>query len=79
MNNVKHDDIIDCSGMNCPLPVIKTKMKIDAMEPGQILKVTTTDPGSCKDMPAWASRVGHELLATEEGDGEYFFLVKKGD
>ncbi|MGA0233672.1 MAG: sulfurtransferase TusA family protein, partial [Saprospiraceae bacterium] len=54
MNNVKHDDIIDCSGMNCPLPVLKTKMKIDAMEPGQILKVTTTDPGSCKDMPAWA-------------------------
>ena len=43
---MNHDDEIDCSGMNCPLPVLKTKMKIDTMAAGTVLRVTTTDPGS---------------------------------
>jgi len=72
-------DTIDCSGMNCPLPVLKTKMKIDTMNAGDILRVTTTDPGSCKDMPAWADRVGHEIIESNESDGKYYFLVRKGE
>lgn len=73
------NDTIDCSGMNCPLPVLKTKMKIDSMAPGEILRVTTTDPGSCKDMPAWADRVGHEIIESSEGEGKFYFLVRKGE
>lgn len=53
---MNHDDEIDCSGMDYPLPVLKTKIKIDTIVTGAVLRVTTTDPGSCKDMPAWAGR-----------------------
>lgn len=74
-----HHDEIDCSGMSCPLPVVKSKMKIDKMAPGEILKIITTDPGSCKDIPAWASRVGHEFLQESAENGKYYFLVKKGE
>jgi tRNA 2-thiouridine synthesizing protein A len=74
-----HDDEIDCSGMNCPLPVLKTKMKIDGMAAGSTLKVITTDPGSCQDIPAWANRVGHEVVETGEGNGKFWFMVKRGE
>ncbi len=73
------NETIDCSGMNCPLPVLKTKLKIDSMAPGEILRVTTTDPGSCKDMPAWADRVGHKIIESSEGEGKFYFLVRKGE
>ncbi len=53
---MNHDDVIDCSGMNCPLPVLKTKIKIDTIATGTVLRVTTTYPGSWKDMPAWVGR-----------------------
>lgn len=49
------------------------------MNAGEILKIITTDPGSCKDIPAWANRVGHELLGESEENGKYYFLVKRGE
>jgi tRNA 2-thiouridine synthesizing protein A len=76
---MSHNDEIDCSGLNCPLPILKSKMKIDTMGAGEILKIITTDPGACKDIPAWANRVGHEVLESTEGDGKFYFLVKKGE
>jgi tRNA 2-thiouridine synthesizing protein A len=54
-------------------------MKIDTMSPGEVLKIITTDPGSCKDIPAWANRVGHEMIEEAEENGKYYFLVKRGD
>ncbi len=59
----EYDDELDCSGLNCPMPILKTKMKIDKMNSGQVLKVIATDPGVCNDMPAWASKVGPESMA----------------
>ncbi|MBT3772321.1 MAG: sulfurtransferase TusA family protein [Euryarchaeota archaeon] len=74
----EHDDELDCSGLNCPMPVLKTKLKIDKMDAGKVLRVITTDPGACNDLPAWASKVGHEILSNcEEGD-KYVFYVKRG-
>jgi tRNA 2-thiouridine synthesizing protein A len=75
----EHNDELDCSGMNCPLPILKTKMKIDTMDNGDILRVIATDPGACNDMPAWTSRVGHELVEScEEGD-KFVFYIRKGE
>ncbi len=79
MTQQTYDDELDCSGMNCPLPVLKTKMKIDEMTKGAVLLVSTTDPGSCKDMPAWASRVGHKIVDSGEVDGRFLFYVQKGE
>ncbi|MBC8376145.1 MAG: sulfurtransferase TusA family protein [FCB group bacterium] len=77
MSEMNFDQVLDCKGMNCPLPVIKTKKAIDTMDSGQVLKMIATDPGSKNDISAWASRTGHELLINEQTDEGYVFFIKK--
>jgi len=77
MTDFNVDQELDCRGLNCPLPVIKTKKAIDSMDSGQTLKMVATDPGSKNDISAWTARTGHELLGTEEGDGDFVYFIKK--
>jgi tRNA 2-thiouridine synthesizing protein A len=77
MNDILYDQELDCKGMNCPLPILKTKKQVDSMEAGQILKMEATDPGSINDMNAWSRRTGHELLSHAVDDGIYTFFIKK--
>lgn len=69
---------LDASGLACPMPVVKTKMTIDTLEPGQTLKVISTDRGSCTDIPAWCSSTGNPLLDQSEEDGKFLFLIERG-
>ncbi len=71
------DQVLDCKGLNCPLPVIKTKKTIEQMALGQVLQMIATDPGSKSDMVAWAKSTGHELLETREEPGLYTFFIRK--
>lgn len=71
------DQLLDCKGLNCPLPVIKTKKAIEKMTVGQILQMVATDPGSKPDMVAWSKSTGHELLETREEQGSYIFIIRK--
>lgn len=75
--DIKPDQVLDCSGLSCPMPVIKTKKAIDKMEPGQILEMISTDKGSVPDMEAWTGRTGNELLGHMEEDGKFIFFIKK--
>ncbi|MGA9532203.1 MAG: sulfurtransferase TusA family protein [Anaerolineales bacterium] len=75
--SITPDQTLDCSGLSCPMPIIKTKKAIDAMEVGQVLKMIATDPGSTPDIDAWSSKTGHEVLSHEETDGKYIFFIKK--
>ena len=68
---------LNCAGMTCPLPILKTKKAIDTLHPGDILKMVSTDPGSASDMTAWANRTGNEILKTEQDGGDFIFYVKK--
>lgn len=68
---------LDCRGMNCPLPILKTKKAIEALAAGEVLRMVATDPGSCNDMPAWAKRTGNTIVKTEEANGEFVFYVQK--
>ena len=77
MSEYQADQVLDCKGLNCPLPVIKTKKAIDPMTSGQILKMIATDPGSKNDIAAWASRTGNELLSSEQTDEGFVFFIKK--
>jgi tRNA 2-thiouridine synthesizing protein A len=77
MSEIAFDLELNCQGLNCPLPILKTKKTIDAMQSGQVLKITTTDPGSVKDMPSWAKRTGNELLEHSETAGIHTFHVRK--
>ncbi|MFN2148476.1 MAG: sulfurtransferase TusA family protein [Anaerolineales bacterium] len=73
----KFDQMLDCSGLNCPMPILKTKKAVDGMQVGQVLKMIATDPGSVPDMNAWTTRTGHELLSHEQDGDKYIFFVKK--
>jgi len=68
---------LDASGLACPMPIIKTKKAIDAMQVGEILKMISTDPGSVSDITAWTGKTGHELLGHEEAEGNHVFYIKK--
>lgn len=74
---IKVDKTLDTKGMSCPIPILKTKKAMEALTKDQILKVETTDPGSQKDMPSWASRTGNEIVKVEQGTGTYTFYIKK--
>ncbi len=71
------DKELDARGLNCPLPILKTKKSLADMASGQILRVVSTDCGSVKDMQAFSKQTGNELLSTAEENGEYVFFMKK--
>ncbi|MCE1273269.1 MAG: sulfurtransferase TusA family protein [Chlorobiaceae bacterium] len=78
MSQIQSNVELNCEGLNCPLPILKTKKTIDGMQSGQVLKLTATDPGSVNDMASWANRTGNELMAhTEAGGVHTFFIMKK--
>jgi len=68
---------LDCRGMNCPLPVLKTKKAIVGLAPGQLLRVTSTDPGSVADMAAFSRRTGHALVEQGQKDGAYYYVFRR--
>lgn len=71
------DEVLDCYGLLCPMPIIQTAKKIKELEIGQVLEVVSTDTGIKEDMPAWCRQTGQEYLGLEE-DGEiYKIYVKK--
>ncbi len=71
------DKELDTRGLNCPLPILRTKKSLSDMTTGQVLKVTATDPGSVKDFQAFARQTGNELLSSESAGNEFIFYMKK--
>ena len=71
------DSELDATGLNCPLPILRAKKAIAAMDAGQTLRIIATDPGSVKDFEAFAKQTGNELLESSEDGGKFYFLVKK--
>ena len=73
----KYDKELDTSGLNCPLPIIKSKKEINLMESGQVLHVISTDPGAVQDFESFAAQTGNKLLESSEKDNKFYFLLKK--
>lgn len=70
--------VLDCSGLLCPLPVVKTKKALKDLQVGEILEMIATDPGAIPDMQAWANQTKHDLLeAIDEGNSRFRFIVRK--
>ncbi|MGB6056483.1 MAG: sulfurtransferase TusA family protein [Burkholderiaceae bacterium] len=68
---------LDARGLNCPLPILKTKKALAEMSSGQVLRVLATDPGSVRDFQAFAKQTGNELLAQSESNKEFLFYMKR--
>jgi tRNA 2-thiouridine synthesizing protein A len=71
------DKELDARGLNCPLPILKTKKALTDLQSGQVLKVLATDPGSVKDFQTFSKQTGHELVSHDEADKEFTFFMKK--
>ena len=68
---------LDARGLNCPLPILKTRKAINQINSGEILEVTSTDPGSIKDMSTFCEQTGNRLVSSSEADNSYVFLIEK--
>ena len=71
------DRNLDVKGLNCPLPILRTKKALAEMETGQVLRVQATDPGSVKDFAAFAKQTGNELLEQKEENRVFEFYLKR--
>jgi tRNA 2-thiouridine synthesizing protein A len=77
-NTVLNEDrMLDCSGMLCPMPVIKVSKEIKTMQTGQVLKMIATDKGAPADMQAWSRQTGNELLDSHQEDGKFVFFIRR--
>ena len=73
---VDHD--LDATGLLCPLPVYKAGLVLSQLAPGQVVRITCTDPGSLEDIPAMARQRGDLLLGLEKREVTQVFWVEKG-
>ncbi|MGA8052627.1 MAG: sulfurtransferase TusA family protein [Burkholderiales bacterium] len=71
------DKDLDARGLNCPLPILRTKKALADMTSGQVLRIVATDPGAVKDFQAFARQTGNELLSHSEGASEFTFFMRK--
>lgn len=68
---------IDVRGLYCPEPVFRTKMEIERLSIGDVLKIVADDPESEEDISRWVSRNGHQLVAINKSDKDLEFIIKK--
>ena len=77
LSDIKANQILDCKGLACPMPIVKTKKAIDQLEPGHVIEVQATDKGSLADIQGWAKNTGHQYLGTvTEGEVLKHFIRK---
>ena len=70
-------ETLDTKGMNCPMPILKTKKSMNKLNIGDTLEVYSTDPGSVRDFASFCKATGNELLESDEDDGVYRYLIRK--
>ena len=78
-NQFDFDEQLDAKGLNCPLPILKTKVLLNKMQPDKILFVEATDPHSQVDFEAYCARTNHTLLQSACEDGVFKFLIKRAE
>ena len=71
------DREVDARGLNCPLPVLRTKKALNEMRSGQIVRIVATDPTSVRDFQAFSRQTGNALLDHGEEDGAFWFLMQR--
>ena len=70
-------ETLDARGLNCPLPILRTRKALNQLASGATLEVISTDPGSVKDMASFCTQTGNRLVSSNEVDNSYFFIIEK--
>lgn len=71
------DREVDARGLNCPLPILRTKKALNGMTSGQTIRVLTTEPGSVRDFRAFCRQSGNELVGEGERGGAFWFVLRR--
>jgi tRNA 2-thiouridine synthesizing protein A len=69
--------ILDCIGLYCPMPVLRTRQEMDKLALGEILEVLADDPAAEEDIKAWAKRTGQRIIEVEKTQEGMRFLIQK--
>jgi tRNA 2-thiouridine synthesizing protein A len=72
-----HDREVDARGLNCPLPILRTKKALNDMQSGQVVRILATDPASVRDFEAFSRQTGNALVEHGEADGGFWFLMRR--
>ena len=75
--NVTYDVFLDCRGMVCPMPLVKTRQALMVVEPGATVCVVATDPASTADFESFCAATGHKLLRSEQDERIYLYVIEK--
>ena len=68
---------IDTRGMNCPLPILRTKKALNDMASGQTIRIVATDPASVRDFQAFARQTGNELIEQTSANDEFVHFLRR--
>ena len=74
---MQFDKELDARGLNCPLPILRTKKALSDMSSGQVLKILATDPGAVKDFQAFCKQTGNARLSSDAAGSEFIFFMQK--
>lgn len=75
---LEFDFDVDARGLMCPLPLLRLKKALQAVDAGQVVRVLATDPAAVLDFGVFVEQAGHGLLHRSEDDGVLCFLIRKG-
>ena len=78
MEDARYDELLDASGLNCPLPLLKAKQALNKLTQGQVLKVIATDAGSVRDFKSFVDQSDHTMLDSFTGSDNYIYLIERG-
>ncbi len=76
---VTPDLVLDVTGLNCPMPLLKTRQQLRGLDPGMVLLVRASDPGAKRDIPAWLRQTQHSLVQSGEHGGVLHFVIRAGE
>jgi len=77
LKKLKVDKVVDARGTSCPGPLLAAKRAITEVPIGGVLEVLSSDPGTKRDLPLWAKKVGHEFLGVIEEPGYWRIFVRR--
>ncbi|WP_106744350.1 sulfurtransferase TusA family protein [Yoonia maritima] len=73
-----HDADLDARGLLCPLPVLKARKRLLALQSGQVLRMVADDPAAVIDVPHFCTEAGHNLISTADSKDGQIYLIQKG-
>ena len=72
------DNELDAVGLLCPLPILKARKRLQALQTGQVLRLIADDPAAVIDVPHFCNEQGHQLVSTNTDSPAYVYLIRKG-